>query len=400
VAESRRLLIVLTSRSVGGAEFYALTMAQGARERGFDVHVAVSAAPEMYSVRARCADLGVTVHTSELHEPFVGKPGALTSAAQDSGWLRWAASRWPVREPVVAIRMAALLARVRPDVVHVNAHFGTRGAVPALVAALRGFRTVLVFQLAEGYATAGARIRWLFRRTVRAGAHWIAVTSADRDGLAHTYGVPLERVHLVHNAVDRARFRPDDTAASSVRRELGLSESTRLLVTVGRLSGQKGYPEYLQALKRIFERVPDAVALWIGDGELRAELEAGISSDPALQQRVKLLGFRKDVPRLVAAADVFVLPSRYEGLPFSLLEAMAAGRPCVSTRIPGVLEVAAHEREALLAESGDPHGLADAVVRVLSDAELARRLGDAGFRRVEDFDAGKMVDRTIEIYRN
>ena len=389
-----RLLIVIGSATFGGAEMYALTLCEGVRARGWEPVLAAPLLPGLAGLRERAAALGVRVEPCDVHEPFVPRPQGVDAEA----WWRWATTRWPVREPLIAWRMRELLARVRPDIVHVNAHFGTRGGVPALEAARAGYPTVLVFQLAEGHAAAGDRVRRLYRRGVRAGAHWIAVTSADRESLVRTMEVPEERVHLVHNSVDLERPAPGPEVREKLRRELGAEAGARVLLTVGRLSGQKGYPALLEALRAVCARHPEARAWWVGEGELREELSRAVAADGLLSSRVRLLGFRDDVRALLSAADAFVLPSVYEGLPFSLLEAMAAGLPCVSTTIPGVREVATDGENALLVPPGDAGALATAVSRVLDDGALAKRLSEAGRERAKAFDRRAMIEKTCAIY--
>jgi glycosyltransferase involved in cell wall biosynthesis len=168
----------------------------------------------------------------------------------------------------------------------------------------------------------------------------------------------------------------------------------------GRLAPQKAVGDLLRALD-LLQHVRGDLVTWIaGDGPDRAALE-DLARAFRLGGRVRFLGHRDDVPRLLAAADLLVLPSRYEGLPNVVLEAMQFGKPVVATAAPGTTEVVVDGETGLLVPVGRPPALAQAIRTVIDDPELARRLGEAGRARIEaTFRADQMVDRFAALYES
>ena len=184
---------------------------------------------------------------------------------------------------------------------------------------------------------------------------------------AHT--CTAEQTMVIPNAVDTG-------AVPAARRD----RDRPILVTVGRLKAPKDYLTLVRSLALL--RPGSADALIVGEGPDRSELEAEIRQ-LGIGERVHLLGERRDVPELLADADVFVLSSASEGMPVSVLEAMAAGLPVVGSRVGGVPELVVDGETGLLVEPGDPDELAAAIGRLLADRELRRRLGDAGRERAQ-----------------
>ncbi len=204
-------------------------------------------------------------------------------------------------------------------------------------------------------------------------------------------GVRPERVVVILNGI----IPPAPSAAlvetrARLSEERGIPANAPLLLAVGRLVEQKGFCHLLAALPAVLRDFPRVHLLVAGDGHLRGELEAQARSLDA-PAKVHFLGIRDDVPDLLAAADVFVLPSLWEGLPIALLEAMGAGKPVVATRVEGVEDVVEDAVNGLLVPPGDSAALAEAITRLLVDADLRAALGRRARRRVEqDFTIEKM----------
>jgi len=155
----------------------------------------------------------------------------------------------------------------------------------------------------------------------------------------------------------------------------------------------------LRAFAQVLARHPRARLLMIGEGELRPELEA-LATSLGVSRAVIWPGFRRDIPRLLAAMDVYVQPSANEGLPLSILEAMAAGKPIVATRIKGVVELIEHEVTGLLVSLGNREALVAAILRLLEDGSLAERVGRVARSRVADrFGLQRMVKAYDALYR-
>jgi glycosyltransferase involved in cell wall biosynthesis len=209
-------------------------------------------------------------------------------------------------------------------------------------------------------------------------------------------GIPADRLACIPSGIGDEEPPPVDPA--EVRAGLGLPADAPLALFAGRLAAQKGVDDLLKALDLLQHVRPDLRTLIVGDGPLRARLEEAARAF-RLDDAVRFLGHRDDVPRLLAAADLLVLPSYYEGLPNVVLEAMRSRKPVVATAAPGTTEVVADGRTGLLVPVRKPTALAEAIRTVVADPALARRLGDAGRARAEaEFRAETMVARFAELY--
>jgi glycosyltransferase involved in cell wall biosynthesis len=209
-------------------------------------------------------------------------------------------------------------------------------------------------------------------------------------------GIPEDGLECILSGI--APLGPEAADAAGVRAELGMPADAPLVVFAGRLAPQKGVADLIAALDLLQHVLPEVRTLIAGDGPLRSELE-NLAHDFHLHGRVKFLGHREDVPRLLAAADMLVLPSLYEGLPNVVLEAMQLGKPVVATAAPGTTEVVVDGQTGILVPLHTPVELARAMRAVLRDPELAGRLGAAGRARVEsEFRAETMVERFAALY--
>ncbi len=206
------------------------------------------------------------------------------------------------------------------------------------------------------------------------------------------------RIHkrsvAIGNGRDPAVFRPDPRARAALRAAFGVPESRVVITAVSRLVRHKGYPELLDAVQGI-----DA-ELWVVGERLASD--HGEDMEPyfaraALGSRVRRLGYRTDVPALLAASDIFVLPSHFEGLPMSVIEAMLCGLPVVATAIRGPREQVRHGVTGLLVPAGDDAALAAALTTLVQDAALRQRMGAVGLRlAVKEHDEARVVARTIQ----
>lgn len=210
-------------------------------------------------------------------------------------------------------------------------------------------------------------------------------------------GIPRDRLRLVAGGIDPERVR---AAAPTRAGEVGVAEGTPVVLWVGRLDPVKGLSHLIRAFSIVRERSAGAKLLLVGDGPLRDQLRAEINQ-AGLRDDVLLLGARRDVPSLLRLARVFVFPSRTEGLPNALLEAMAAGLPIVTTDVPGCHDLVTHEATGLLVPYGDTPQLAEAMIRLLADRALADRLGAAAARTVDErWNISRTYDAYEGLYRD
>jgi glycosyltransferase involved in cell wall biosynthesis len=237
--------------------------------------------------------------------------------------------------------------------------------------------------------------RLLLRRRDRV----VGVGECVRQALVHNEGIRAHRVEVVYNGIETRAFPPRRVHRDQVRAELGCRPDEFVVIQVARLDYLKDHQTALRTLDRLVESVPAARLLLVGDGPERTAIEAEINCHQ-LWSNVSLLGTRHDVPRLLAAADVLLLTSISEGIPLTLLEAMAAGLPVVATRVGGVAEVVVDGETGLLAASGDDAALAAALRQLAQEPGLRQRLGACGCQRVRDhFDDAAMLTSYDQIYR-
>ncbi len=235
--------------------------------------------------------------------------------------------------------------------------------------------------------------------------HWETTKLAHRvitvsEGSRRSFlaqGYPSERFVCIHNGIELPRRR-SAREGRQVRQALGLSADTPLLLTVARLTSQKGHDVLLAAAPAILARYPEACLACVGVGPELPKLAAQ-AQELGVGNAVRFLGHRDDVPALLAAADLFVLPSRFEGHPLAALEALAMGLPVVGTRVCGLDEAVISGETGLLVEPDQPEALAAAVIELLGAPERCRRMGQAGRRLVgERYNARRMAWATMALY--
>ena len=197
-------------------------------------------------------------------------------------------------------------------------------------------------------------------------------------------GMPPDRVHVVANSIDAGPYL-DDADRAGIRAELGLSETDIAVGTLAHFTPRKAHRDLLMAARIALPSAPDLVLLWAGEGPLERSLRVE-AARMGLGERVRFLGFRSDSARLHRAFDIFCLPSLLEGLPLSVLEAMASARPCVVTSVSGNPELVVDGITGILVPPRDPAQLARALVMLANDAAVRSAMGAAGRRRVmEEF---------------
>ncbi len=306
-------------------------------------------------------------------------------------------SPWDFRDAAVLV---GTLRRERIAIVHSHLFVGSMFAAP--LARLARVRAVVeTFHLPEAWRM-GKRLKrsfWLDRQVARSVDLFVAVSAAAARHLTDTKRIPAHKIRTIFNGRDLSRFHPATAAErGAARAALGLGSEPAALV-LGRLEPQKNHALMLEAAAVLARALPTLKILFAGTGSLERELRAHCDA-AGLTGTVSFLGYRPDPEVLLAAADVVVLPSLYEGLPLAAIEAMAAARPVVATDIDGVREVVADGLSGLLVRPGDAHGLARAIERVVRSPVMARQLAMNGRRRAErHFDVCLQVEETVSLYR-
>lgn len=297
----------------------------------------------------------------------------------------------PGNAPTFLWRLARTLKRLRPDVVNTYNWAGMDGIVAARLAGLRG-----VVQNEHGFGMEDPHGRMAKRRIVRRFLSRFTHSFTCVSRRLRSWLVEEVRVHRpvvqIYNGIDTERFHPGD--GRTLRADLGLREDAFVAGVVARLDPVKNLALLLRAVARLNAEEPGMVLVVVGDGPERAELED--RAGPG----VRFLGERMDVPEILRALDLFVLPSFSEGISLTLLEGMATALPVVATRVGGNPEIVEEGVTGTLVPSGDETALAGAIAAYRRDPERRRRHGEAGRRRVKErFNLAGMVSAYEAVYR-
>lgn len=228
---------------------------------------------------------------------------------------------------------------------------------------------------------------------------FVANSHAVKASAVRYLGVSPDRITVIYRGIDltyRSTVSAEQIAAT--RQALGWQEAEPLIVAVGRLVPQKGHRYLVEAMETVAKAIPRARLAIAGEGRLRGQLEERLRS---LTQAtvVRLLGNRDDIPSLLAAADIFVLPSLSEGFPNALLEAMSQGKPCIASALPAVREIAGADG-ALLVRPESSGALAEAIVTLAADGARRRSLGVTARQRAQLFDLDRSARQVEDVYRD
>ena len=267
------------------------------------------------------------------------------------------------------LRLRRWLVDERADVVHT--HLFTADTWGRIAARLAGVRCVFstVHSTNLWKSRLHRLIDWLLSRistVVIACSHEVGEVLAARDHL------PRDRLRVIANGIDLRRF--SALPQVDIRQEFGIDASLPILAVIGRLHPAKGHEDLIPVLSRLASAGNGFVCLFIGEGELTQSLQK-LVVDSGLERYVIFTGLRRDIPSLLGGIDIVVMPSRWEGLPMTLLEAMAMGRPVVASAVGGIPNVIENEVNGLLAAPGNADDLFRALERLIADTGLRERLG-------------------------
>lgn len=386
MSERVKVLRVIARLNMGGPALHVAYLTAGLAERGYDTTLVAGTLARGEDSMAFVAEgLGVeVVRIDELHREIS-----------------------LVRDVVAAFRLAKLIRRERPRILHT--HTAKAGAVGRLAAVLAGrARPPIVLHTFHGHVLRGyfGPVRtWFFRLLERVLARFstrlIAVSPQVRDDLVALKVAPAEKFDVVRLGIElEQRVAADEAVRAETRRVIGIAPERFVVGWIGRMTAVKNMHDVLHAFRALRDRGVDAVLCLIGDGPDRDGLERH-AHELGVMRHCLFLGYQEEVARFYAAFDAMVLPSVNEGTPVSAIEALAAGRPVVATRVGGVPDVVRDGVDGFLVEAGDVEGLADRLAELARDPELRRRLGAAGRARVVPrYAVDRLVDDTDRLYRS
>jgi len=326
-------------------------------------------------------------------------PAALEDAARREGLPTLTIAKRGLVDWGTARLLARRLSSGETDIVH--AHNGRTALAAALAVRLAGRGRCVMTQhfLTPNHATqrgpkavlSNAAHHWVVGRMSRI----LAISQAVREAMLARQEAPDSKITVVPNGITA----PDAGNAAETRRSLSVGADTPLIVCAARLEREKDIASLISAVKSVRKKVPDVRCFIAGEGAERNALAAQIGA-LGLEDSVTLLGFRADAPALMAAADVFVLPSLAEPFGLVLLEAMALGRPVIATRAGGPLEIVVDGETGFLVPPSSPDALAGALQTLLEGPALARRMGENGQARYQaQFTAAKMSQAILAVYQ-
>jgi glycosyltransferase involved in cell wall biosynthesis len=387
-----RLLITLPSCDRGGVEEYALTMAIAAVEEKWSVDVAFPQTKETTSLIEDFTKNGVHYHPLQL---YVADTGLLERSSKALLRLTQAIS---------------LLHQIKPDAVLINLASPVQSLDIIVACGLFKIPTVVVFHsIAFRFDFNSYKLR-LYAWARARNQQWIAVSENNRRLVCESFQIPQEQMLCIYNGVKlpATSVNWNDPGITQlrqeVRQELGLSNHSRLVLTVGRLDLEKGYGDLIPIIPQIRQKFPEVRFIWVGDGQDREYLINQVS-EYGVQEQVLFLGYRRDVPRLLKAADLFVFPTHYEGSPFALLEAMAYHLPIVASDADAIVELVEHQLHCLIFRTSDGtpsrlrdrHDLQETLIWALSHPHQMQQFAENAQLHVQDFSEAKMCEKTLEL---
>jgi len=301
----------------------------------------------------------------------------------------------PWRDLIAIVQLYKIFRRRRFDVVHMQtAKAGMIGRIAAWLARVPVIvYTAHAFSFHEYLSPWQARLYALLERFASHLCDVIAVDSESvrQRGLAYKVADP-DRIRVIPMGIDTERFDPEKHRSNRavVRAELGLRPDATIVGAVARFVPDKGLDTLLQAIGLLVKRFPEAQCLLVGDGPLRNELW-NLSKALGVDRHVVFSGYRSDIPQLLSAMDLYMLPTRREGFGVAFAEAMSMEVPVIASRIAPLDEIIVDGRTGVLAAVDDPAAFAKAAEPLLADAEFRRRMGQAGRRHVvEQFEQALM----------
>lgn len=365
---NKKVVHVVPHLRSGGAEQMAVHLMSQMHGNGFDVAALVLGEKEGTSLEAILESRGVA-------SIFLGKG--------------------PGFDPRIYGRVHRALRQIHPDIVHTHVHV-LRYLLPELLLRYRDVTIHTVHNLAEWEVE--GRAQWLQKIAFKAGVKPVSVAHEVSRSLERRYGVRESEV--IPNCIPVSAFQPSAQTRAQWRSQEGIAPEDVVYTCVALLRRQKNHERLLRAFAAGPGKNPRAKLLLAGGGPLEEPLRALVANQE-LQESVRFLGLRKDVPALLMASDIFVLSSDYEGNPLAMMEAMAAGLPVVSTSVGGVPELVTSGKDGLLVAPADELGLRNALNLLFTDPVKRRQMGRAARQSAEaKFDLPLMVQAYHRLYES
>jgi glycosyltransferase involved in cell wall biosynthesis len=384
IGKTMRLLIASSSSDRGGVEEYALTIASAAVREGWEVYAAFSQSKETASLIQDFSKNGVHYYPLKLYPTNAG-----LLERSNHALLR-------------LTQAISLLSQIKPDAVMVNLASPVQCLDIIIACGLFKIPTIVVFHsIAFRFSFSSYKLK-LYDWARAKNQQWIAVSENNRKLVCESFQVPPEQMLCIYNGVKLPSTSVNWSDADitqlrhEVRQEFGLPGNSRLALTVGRLDLEKGYGDLIPIIPQIVKEFPEVRFIWVGDGEQREYLTKKVL-EYGVGDRILFLGYRRDVPRLLKSADLFVFPTHYEGLPFALLEAMAYNLPVVTSDADAIVELVEHQLHCLIFRRSDRNDLLKNLSWALNNRDRMQKFAENAHVLVQDFSEARMIEETLEV---
>ena len=383
--EPIKVLRVIARLNVGGPALHVAYLTAGLADRGYETTlVAGTLARGEESMAAASETRGVRIETLPALHREIG----------------------PLRDAQAIVRLARLIRKERPTILHT--HTAKAGAVGRIAALLAGSaRPPIVVHTFHGHVLHGyfnplttLAFRMLERWLARVTTALVAVSPEVRDDLVRLHVAPASKFTVIRLGIELdERTSADENERAETRRQLGVGQDAFIVGWVGRMTAVKRTDDVMRALRGLVDRGVDAYLCLVGDGPDRDQLER-YAHELGVVKRCLFVGYQEDVARFYSAIDALLLPSANEGTPVSVIEALAAQRPAVATRVGGTPDVIRDGVDGFLVEVGDADALSDRLAELAADPERRARMGAVGRERVLGrYAVERLVDDIDRLYR-
>ena len=366
-----KILYIITSSGIGGAEKILYYTATGLDYNKYDISVCslknkgeIARTLEKQGIEVCCLHMGG-------RERFLG-------------WLS---------SIITLIRLFPYLIRIRPTIVH---SFLFRANILARIA---GYLTGVPIVISSVRVMGGEKkyFHYVERITSFMVDHYVTVSESVKRYIIDKSKISAEKISVIYNGVNIKS--QDNSYEQNPKMPFKIKDKDRILMTVGRLHKQKGHCYLIQAVSKVRKEFPKVKLLVTGEGEEENNLKKLVKSLD-LMNEVIFAGLSSDIERILPMAELFILPSLWEGLPNALLEAMAAGKPVVATKVGGIPEIVVHGETGMLIPPRDTDALAAAIIDLLQNRLKAKDMGEAGrIRAGKRFSIYKMIEKTENLYQ-
>jgi glycosyltransferase involved in cell wall biosynthesis len=382
--EKLRLLVMFPSTERGGTEEYALTIASAAVKQGWDVYAAFPQTNGTASLIQSFKEKGIYYHCLDISEPKNNDKFKI------------------LKYIFLLLKTLITILKIQPDVVQINLPWFDCCFGSILACGFLRIPTVIVFHLFPERASFSLNKLKLYNWARSRNQQWIGISEHNRKQVCESFDIPDNEVLCIYNgakltpASANSSFEEISELRYQLYQQLRVPENSELILTVGRLSLQKGHTDLIPVIPHIAKEFPNVKFVWVGDGEEREYL-ANKVRNYGVEDKVLFLGYRSDVADLLKASDLFIFPTQFEGQPFALIEAMAHNLPIVSSDACGIPELIKDREQGLIFRTADSCDLLETLRWALRHPDQMKDMAINAKLRAQDFSEERMTSETLKL---